>query len=332
MKQAMLELMRASGLFAACRRAHRDKILVLTYHRFSAQPVPGALTAAAFAEQLQYLRAHYSVVPLSAIQRHLSEGAPLPRAAVAVTIDDGYRDAYEIAFPLLRRFGVPATLFAATGFIDGGWLWTDIPRYVIDQSRAARLCIEVGGITLEVSLGGEATRRDAAARFNARLKRIPVGERQGRIAELARQAGVTVPEGPPPACAPATWAELREMASAGIDIGSHTVTHPILPLADEEMLARELRQSRTRLETMLDSGVTTFCYPNGDYDARVRVEVARAGYRLAVTTKTGLNDRSVDVLELRRVHTDDDLVHFIQGTSGFDALKQRVRARPSAAA
>ena len=300
--------MRASGLFATFRRANQHKILVLTYHRFGERPKRGVTHADAFAEQLEYLRAHYTIVPLSAVERHLLEGDPLPTAAAAITIDDGYLDAYEIAFPILRRYRAPATLFAATDFIDGhGWIWTDRLRYIKTQ------------------LNGSAFRLDAD-RTNEELKRLADDEKSRRIAAIANDAGVTLPSLPPRDYRALTWDHAREMAASGIDIGSHTVTHPILTHVDRETLTRELRESRSRLEQMLDREVTSFCYPNGDHNRHVRNAVANAGYRLAVTTECGLNDRTTDPLALRRVHTECDLTHFIQSTSGFEQFKNGFRA------
>ena len=306
MKQTLLRVMRASGLFASFRRANQHKILVLTYHRFSEQPKGGFTHATALAEQLEYLNAHYTIVPLSAIGRHLLDGEPLPNAPAAITIDDGYRDAYDVAFPILRRHRAPATLFAATDFIDRkGWLWTDKLRYVEARRNPSS------------SLN--------ARRANAELKRLPNEEKDRRIAAIAQDAGVTLPALPPADCGAITWEQAREMAAAGIEIGSHTVTHPILTQLDPAQLEYELRQSRSRLEHVLDREVALFCYPNGDYNARVRGAVERAGYRIAVTTEGGLNDRSSDPLVLRRIHTERDIAHFVQSTSGFEQFKSGFR-------
>src|SRR5689334_8128536 len=103
MKHAILHALRVAGAFAPFRLANRRKTLILTYHRFSDDGAAGTTSARALAEQLVYLRARYTIVPLAAIQAHLCDGRSLPSAAAAITIDDGYRDAYEVAFPVLRR-------------------------------------------------------------------------------------------------------------------------------------------------------------------------------------------------------------------------------------
>jgi len=309
MKQTLLRMMRASGVFATFRRANRRRFLIVTYHRFSRQPSARFTDAPAFAEQLQYLRNCYNVVSLSAIERHLTEGHPLPSAAAVVTIDDGYHDAYDIAFPILRRYGVPATLFAATDFIDRkDWLWTDKLRYVQSKTNAWR-----DGF-------------DALA-LNESLKRDADEDKHKRIADICSAVGVSLPQQPPEDCRAATWDQIREMAAAGVDIGSHTVTHPILPNVGDQQLARELSDSRARLEQELGRAVTSFCYPNGDYNRRVRNAAADAGYRIAVTTEHGLKDRANDPLALRRVNAEHDLTSFMQSSSGFEAFKMSLRRR-----
>ncbi len=327
MKHAFLRLLRASGAFATFRLANRRKLLIITYHRFSADRAYASTSATAFAEQLAYLSARYTTVPLSAVERHLNEGDPLPAASVAITIDDGYHDAYEIAFPILRRYAAPATLFAATDFIDQkGWLWPDKVRFMVFDRMADRLSVKVGGSVVEAELDGPVSRFDAADRLSAVLKTLPEETKEQAIISISTQVGITLPTSPPEDCRPLTWGEVREMAAGGVEIGSHTVTHPILPCVGTEQLTRELTQSRTRLEQMLGREVTLFCYPNGDHDQRVRAEVERAGYRLAVTTEAGLNDALSDPLALRRIHTETDLTHFIQSTSGFGEMKDSVRS------
>ncbi|HVF90759.1 MAG TPA: polysaccharide deacetylase family protein, partial [Blastocatellia bacterium] len=290
MKRAILNLMRMTGAFAPFRRANRDKALIITYHRFSERDAEAATSARAFSEQLEYLRAHYTIMPLSEMARAMSEGSPLPRASVAITIDDGYRDAREIAFPLLRKYGAPATLFVVTDFVDGRtWLWTDKSRFLTFNAPSGAFEVTVAGRALTLKLNGRASRFLAADRVNSALKALPDDAKQEAIDLVAGQLGVEPPASPPEEFAPITWDEAREMDGAGVEIGSHTVTHPILTRVAGDRLSFELRQSRARLEAMLGRQVGLFCYPNGDFNSDVRAEVERAGYLAAVTTEAGLN-------------------------------------------
>jgi hypothetical protein len=312
LKGAALKLLRRSGAFTLLRRANRSRALVLTYHRFG--DGPGKTSARAFDEQVRFLVGHYRVVPLEEIARRAAAGAGFEPATAAITIDDGYADAHAVAFPVLRRC----------------WLWTDKMRFVTSSASGRELTAEVCGEPLRLTLGGAASRLEAAARVNSILKRLPGAEREGEIARVAAAAGVEIPALPPEEFAPIGWDEAREMDAAGLRIGSHTVTHPILTHCGDAELRRELAASRARLEAALGREVPLFCYPNGDGDARVRAEVGRAGYAAAVTVEHGFVEAGCDPLAMPRVHTEEDFTRFLQRTSGFEEVKNRLRgARPA---
>jgi peptidoglycan/xylan/chitin deacetylase (PgdA/CDA1 family) len=334
-KRVALNLMRMSGAFELMRLANRRHALILTFHRFSGERGeghdpemmdPGKTPVAVFAEQLEYLTKRYAIVPLSELAESIGRpGGASPRLA-AITIDDGYRDAYQIAYPLLRRYRAPATLFTPADFIDRRvWIWTDKARFLAGQAVPQQFSLNLGGSALRVEFKGAASRRDASERINARLKQLPEEIKEEAIERLARALGVDVPERPPEEFGPISWDEAREMQANGIEIGSHTMTHPILTKVGDEQLRRELRESRSRLEEALKRRVDLFCYPNGDYDQRVSREVARAGYRIAVTCVNGLNRTGEDPLALRRVPAENGLTRFAQSTCGFEELRGRAR-------
>ena len=180
MKQALLNIMRVTGAFAPFRMANRDKALILTYHRFSDTGAPGATPARAFARQLAYLTTHYRVVPLARLIEYLARGRSLPTDIASIAIDDGYLDAYEIAFPLLRRYNMPATLFAVTEFVDKTrWLWTDKLRFLATRTKANRLEATIDNRHLQFKLEGHSSRLEAANHINEALKQIPD---DGRVA------------------------------------------------------------------------------------------------------------------------------------------------------
>jgi peptidoglycan/xylan/chitin deacetylase (PgdA/CDA1 family) len=324
MKQAALALLRLSGGFSLLRLANRSRALILTYHRFG--DGASATSTRTLEEQLKFLTDHYRVVPLEAIAACVAAEKPFPTGMAAITIDDGYDDAYCVAFPLLRRFEVPATLFVATDFLDGrAWIWTDKMRYVAARAEARNFRATVGSHELSLSLADATSRRDAATQLNAQLKRMIEGEKDDAIARIASSLGVEIPERPPREFAPITWDEAREMASSGVAIGAHTVTHPILTACTDEHLRRELAGSRGRIEEEIGRDCRLFCYPDGNMDARVRREVERAGYTCGVTVEHGFARRGADPLALPRVHTEADYTHFLQSTSGFEEIKNRLR-------
>jgi peptidoglycan/xylan/chitin deacetylase (PgdA/CDA1 family) len=326
MKQAVLNLLRVTGAFAPFRLANRRRLLILTYHRFCATDDGLNTSARALAEQLEYLLAHYTVWPLARIAEAQAAGARLPPAPAAITIDDGYRDAWQIALPILRRYQVPATLYVVTGFVDrNAWVWTDKARFLTSRAPAKKIAVTLGRQALHFELSDKEARRAAAARLNAILKRLPEAEKERELERLAALLEVNLPHLPPEEFSPITWDQAREMDAAGIEIGSHTVTHPILTGVSDERLQSELQQSRARLETILGRSVTQFCYPNGACDARVREAAAQAGYRSAVTTEFGFNRSDCDPLALSRIHTEPDMAHFVQSTSGLAEVRKNLR-------
>src|SRR5690349_17297353 len=171
MKQTVLRLMQESGAFNAFRLANRHKALILTYHRFSEDGHDGTTSARALAEQLEYLSDHYQLVNLTTLINHLESEYPLPAGLAAITIDDGYRDAYDVALPVLRRYDAPATLFAVTRFVDGDdWLWTDKVEYALLHSKAVRFEGAINHQPFHFELKNRASRLRAAARLKAHFK------------------------------------------------------------------------------------------------------------------------------------------------------------------
>jgi peptidoglycan/xylan/chitin deacetylase (PgdA/CDA1 family) len=325
MKVSVLNLLYGAGAFAPFRWASRGQALILTYHRLSEREGEAPISARAFAEQVEYLAAHYTIFPLSRLADFLHTREVPPRLA-AITIDDGYQDAYEIAFPILRKHRAPATVFVVTEFVEGtAWLWTDKPRYITALAAPQAFEVSIGGRKLTLNLTGEDSRATAARAVNVALKPLPEEARDAAIERLAFDLGVRLPVLPPAQYGAINWRQAREMADSGVEIGSHTLTHPILTGLSDGRLREEIAQSRDRIQSAIGRKVETFCYPNGDYDLRAQCEVARSGYQFAVTTEVGLNSRRSDQLALRRIHGEYDLARFVKNTSGFETARERWR-------
>ena len=140
MKKKVLKKIYQVGGFKPFHYLNRSALLILTYHRFSENG--GALSVGRneFREHLSYLKQNANVISLDDAFAALSEGIEMPPNAVVITIDDGYRDAYDIAFPILRESEMPATLYAITNFLSRKiWLWTDLMRYLIEETQAAEV-------------------------------------------------------------------------------------------------------------------------------------------------------------------------------------------------
>ena len=290
---------RAPGVTRAFLTSTRPRrFLVLCYHRVNddAHPFFTGTPVALFRKQMEALRRHFTVLPLT----ELGERArlrDLPRNGVAVTFDDGYRDNYQNALPVLRDLGLKATIFLTTDAIDGNTLlWHDRVFDAFHRTRRAEARFEDAVLPL-----GPADRGASLAIVLARLRRASPSDRDIRIERLLEELGIE--PGVPGGWEKLNWQEVREMASHGISFGAHTLDHPILTFVGEEEARRQIRESKRRIEAELGSPVTTFAYPNGsasDFDRSTRRIVEEEGLALAVTTVSGANDESTDPYSLRR--------------------------------
>ena len=327
MKKTLLKTFYNLGAFAPFHWTTRDKVLILTYHRFSPEAHPSKISAEEFAAHLEYLKKHNHILSLSETAERLTNGASLPRGATVITIDDGYADAYEIAFPILKRYEMPATLYAVTDFLDGKcWLWTDLMRYVLTETKSENLNVEFENCgKIETKLTDERQRLEIAGRVNARLKKLQNERKDARINEIAASLEVEIPALPSDNFAPVTLEQAREMDANNLSVESHTVTHPILTNINQAQLDFELQISKKRLETILDREVENFCYPNGSFNAQVQKSVENAGYKCAVTTAYGFNEKQANQFTLNRIDAQPAIENFVQSVSGFEAVKQRLQ-------
>lgn len=312
------------GVFAPFQWAIREKVLILMYHRFSSETHPYKISAEEFDAHLEYLGKHNRVIALSQAVEYLQNGKTLPSNATVITIDDGYSDAYEIAFPLLKKHRMPATIYAVTDFLDGKcWLWTDLMRYVLLHTKKENIAIEFENDKIEIALTGDQQRLEIAGRINSRLKKMPDDLKDKKIREIAAALAVDVPATPARDFAPFDWENAREMEAENVRIESHTVRHPILTCVAANDLDSELKNSKRRLEEMLERTIEHFCYPNGSLNENVQKAVENAGYKSATTTKYGFNSKQASSFLLKRIDAPAPIVNFVQSVSGFEAFRGR---------
>lgn len=265
----------------------RARLSVLFFHRVLAAPDPLAPwepTAERFDTIVRWVKAQFNVLDLAEAAQRLHEGR-LPAAAAAITFDDGYRDNHELALPVLQRHAVPATFFVASAYLDGGLMWNDAVRESIRSTALDRFDAEMFGLGL-LPLTSVGERRAAADALIGRLKYLPHAEREEAVSTLTRRLGA-----PPPRDLMMSRDALRACARAGVRIGAHTASHPILARLDDAEAEREMRSGRDALEATVDARIGLFAYPNGrrgkDYDAR-HVEMARRlGFDAAFSTEPG---------------------------------------------
>jgi peptidoglycan/xylan/chitin deacetylase (PgdA/CDA1 family) len=283
----------ASGAGASAR------LSILIFHRVLAEPdplFPEEPSAAAFEGLLAHVKSRFNVLPLSDAVQRLAKGT-LPSRALAITFDDGYADNLTVAAPILRRLALPATVFVTTGYL-GNAMWNDrIIEAFRDTSQAT---VDLRAIGLDVHASETPAQRRAAidAVLN-RVKYLPLPKRAELAAATLDAAGVK------PRVLPMLDHEtVRALPAAGLDVGAHTVRHPILAELSADDAWSEITQSKRELEALLGRAVTLFAYPNGkpgtDYRGEHVRMVKEAGYTAAVSTAWGAATRDSDVLQLPR--------------------------------
>lgn len=303
--------------------------VILMYHRFSEHPVGDGHTVdrATCEWQFRMLARRATVWSLGAYFEALDANRPLPRNLVVITVDDGYRDFYEIAFPLLRSLGLPATFFPVTELIEGRiWLWPDALRWLLENAPAGRYEIETAAEPLTLALGGAAERERTWTELCAFCMRRPSAETGPLLETLQRRFERPLPVPPPEHLAPCSWTELAEMHAAGIELGGHSMTHPILSQVDAAMLDWEVGEPRRVFRERLGIELGSFCYPNGqeqDLNDEVVRAVERAGYRGAVVTQRKAPD--FRRYTTSRVGTSVDPQAFLWKALGWEQGLARLR-------
>ena len=287
----------------------RGRLSIFIFHRVLAQAdplLPGEPDAERFDRIVGFVARHFRVLPLAEAASALAADR-LPAAAACITFDDGYADNFTVAAPILRRHGATATFFITSGFIDGGRMWNDT---VIDAVRAA----PAGELDLrDLDLGVHAV-DDVASRLRTyrqllgRLKYLDLALRLERSDEIARRVQL-----PRRSDLMMTRRQVVELRDAGMEIGAHTVSHPILSKLDAKAAAAEINDGRDQLAGWLGRPPEVFAYPNGvpnaDYTERDVILVRRAGFRCAVSTARGAAGRGADPFQLPRF-TPWDRGHF----------------------
>jgi peptidoglycan/xylan/chitin deacetylase (PgdA/CDA1 family) len=289
---------------------------ILVYHRFGDNS--RSVTPEGFERQLRFLREHCTVVHLSQLVAALRGDAPLPQNAAVITVDDGYADFYDIAFPLLCRYEIPCTFFVTTNFIGNrAWLWPDKVAWMLAQcDDFPDLVVANRAIT-----GGA---KNSAPRLRmeivALLQRIDFAELESELRKLAMQLDLAVPERPVTGYEACSWDQLRVMEASGfVEVGGHTRNHAILSSLDPRQLSNEIDGCLEDLSVHLGDRPRSFCYPNGkpgDYNGVARDAVAKAGFICACTAfydDKHLNDRYA----LRRFSSSEDFAQFYKAASGL---------------
>ncbi len=301
---------------------HRGRVAILTYHRVVSDDMvqtdhiqPGMyVRAQTFEAHIVYLQNHFVVLALDdLLERWRANQLDADKAYCVITFDDGWQDNYQYAFPVLKQYGLPATIFLATDFIGTDrWFWPDQVMFLLEESKKLmprkQLSQAMETALMNISEIGEQSKQQFYSQMDSAgpidsdavvewCKRLSV-EAAGRfVDDLSTVVGMELPK----RRVVLNWDEVREMADNGISFGTHSCSHRILTQISSSEVEQELGSS---WQAMLLRGVKpipVFCYPNGNSNQQVETLVGQNGYLAAVGCDKGLEGRKPDnVFNLKR--------------------------------
>jgi len=292
------------GAFSLQSPGGAGKLSILIFHRVLPRPdplFPGEVHAQRFDEMLGWLKSWFTVLPLGEAVVRLNEGR-LPARAAVITFDDGYADNATEAMPLLVKHGLTGTFFVSAAFLNGSCMWNDGVIETLRQAHVETLDLAAIDPVLpqeKLSLATPEHRRAAIDRVLGAIKYLPFDQRLDLVSRLARACGMELPRD-----LMMSPDQLRGMQAAGMTIGAHTLTHPILATLDDAAARHEIGESRRVLQDITGQRIGLFAYPNGkpgqDYSLRSRDLVKEAGFDAAVSTAWGTASQGCDLFQLPR--------------------------------
>ena len=278
----------------------KARLSVLIFHRVLPAPdalFPDEIDASRFNELCGWLKGWFNMLSLDDAVARMKSGT-LPARAACITFDDGYADNHHVALPILQRHGLTATFFIATGFLDGGRMWNDTIIETIRGSTTPLLDFSSLGLG-QYPISTIDQKKATIAALIKQIKYRPVAQRISITEQLAHLAQVELPHD-----LMMTAHEVKAMRHAGMLIGAHTVSHPILARLTDEQARQEIEDSKIFLEQLLGERVGLFAYPNGkpgeDYSPQTVEVVSSLGFDAAVSTQWGASRMGSDLLQIKR--------------------------------
>lgn len=278
----------------------RARLSILIYHRVlpETDPLfPAEVDAVRFDRQMRLLRRCFNILPLADAVAALREGT-LPARAACITFDDGYADNADVALPILHRHNLHATFFVATGFLDGGRMWNDSVIELVRRAPGTRLDLDRLGLGAHDTASPERKAKAIGALLRA-LKHLHPVERLAQVNAMQELLGIPLPDD-----LMMRSDQVRKLHAAGMEIGAHTVNHPILASLGRDDARHEISTGKAVLEDLIDARVRLFAYPNGkpgrDYLGEHVNLVKELQFDAAVTTSWGAAGRGSDPWQLPR--------------------------------
>lgn len=324
MKSQIIKAVGTLGGYRLARRLTANQPKLLMYHRFSKDESSHAVCEKTFEKQLRLIKNNFNPMTLAEVAAIQHSGRAIPKHAVVITVDDGYRDFYELAYPLLKHHSVPATFYVTTGFINKDlWLWPDQVLWLLNNRANLSGNLSVANQAIQLDRHVAQVWQDVINLFLS----VSNQDRILGLKKLELSCGVALPQTVPDVYAACDWRQLIEMQDAGIEIGGHTVSHPSLGHMTDAEVKMELQGCMQALHDNLGPQSRTFCYPNGqpeDYSDRVKALTEEAGFTAAVTAFSDQYNTDIPYAWRRFVGAEDSF-QFHKSLFGVEHIGNRVR-------
>lgn len=311
-------------------------VIVLLYHRVVSESQRNGsapemtITPEMFAAQLHYLKKHYNVISIDEFltDHGGTQKAPNAPPKLLLTFDDGWKDNYLNAFPILSQYKLHALIFLTTDYIGADRIFwperftqvlhkimtgVDVDKTCKNADQLIREALDSTKLkTLRSFCCKENSIDNAAKILIEELKQLPADKRE----QLIHNLFMLIPETQRPQSRQQVmlnWDEVEIMHKAGITFGAHSCSHALLDRIESREAADELKNSKRAIEKKLACNVLTFAYPNGNYNNEILGITSKAGFKAAFTTKFGINRSATHPLELKRIRIDDNFSRGIKG-------------------
>lgn len=293
MRMGLSQVIVGAGVARLSRRFHpKNGAIIFLGHRV-ANDDEGCLQGIRpswLAEQLDYLSRHYHFLSLSKLLDCYERHQSIPPNSVVMTFDDGFRDNFTNAYPILQQYHVPATVFLATGCVSSGDLpWPQQVGYLFQKTKVDRLC-HIATKEMPVILKSPRDRNAARATVMKFLERMPRVERERSIGELSRVLQVDIPRD-----RMLTWDQVKTMQNGGIEFGAHTFSHPWMPLLSQEEARWEMEASLQDIQHHCGITRPPFVFPAGKFTTDLVKMAISVGFRCVVQTRYNLRVNQIGV-------------------------------------
>jgi len=282
------------GLFSFVRLISPTVLTVLNYHRiddidtgFDTFRPNVSATPSEFARQMEYVSRSYHVISIADLVAFIKRGVSLPAHSALITFDDGYLDNYTNAYPILKKYNLPAVIFLATDFIGTGkpFYW-DLVAYCFHYTQKDHANLPKVG---SLSWVDQTAREKSMLKWIEALKKLPELEKQSYVDCLPEILDVSVPSSHFKTLT-ISWEQARELTAHGIEMGGHTASHPILTRIGLEQVTSELSISKHRIEEETKQPILSMAYPNGqatDFNLEIMKKAHQIGYEAAFSLLPG---------------------------------------------